>query len=252
LRNLAISLQHALVKHHIAISVDNVALLIHKVATDVYKTAFAVDVTVTAWSFLEDRGTLLVDVDFTLDSLDVEFSVGENLDELARFEVCLLPQDSSVDINDVTLLINEVSLFVDEAAEVVEQVVTALLGLDVAIRVLIKLAHYILDVEALTTVIEQLVQVFASQLTLVELLTSVFVDDVTLVRESVPPVTVDTPCFLIDVESLGCFHQDWLAILVVKVAHKVVGVEVMFLKAEGSRDITALVKVLCWEHRLVG
>jgi hypothetical protein len=96
------------------------------------------------------------------------------------------------------------------------------------------------------------VEVFASELTFVELLAAILINDMPLVGNCVPAVTVNAAGLLVDVEALSCLHENWFTVLVIKVAHQVMRVEVMFLDAERCRDFSALVKVLNCEHWLVG
>lgn len=62
-------------------------------------------------------------------------------------------------------------------------------------------------------------QIIILKLFLVELLATVLVHNMSLVWNCKPPVVAHSTRFLVDVESLGCFHKNWLAILVVEISH---------------------------------
>jgi hypothetical protein len=96
------------------------------------------------------------------------------------------------------------------------------------------------------------VEVFTGELTFIELLAAVLVDDMSLVGDCVPAVTVYAAGFFINVEALSCLHQNRFSVLVVEVAHQVMGVEIMFLDTERCRYFSALIQIFSSEHRLAG
>lgn len=65
-----------------------------------------------------------------------------------------------------------------------------------------------------------------------------------------PSVLVDTSAFLIHEETLLRLHEFGLAVLVVKVAHQVVCIEVMSLNAEWCWNLTARVQLVLTKHLL--
>lgn len=250
LRDLLVILKNVLLKHNLAVVVDDVAVLVNQVALDVHQTAFLIS-ELPARVLLQHGGAVRVRVKVTLNALDVELREWENLRELSVLQVSALPDLALVNVDDVALFVDEVALFVDGAAEVVEELSGAVvLGDDVSVLVLVELAHHVLNVKALAVVVKQLVQVVVVQLALVELLAALLVHDVALAWQHVPAVLVNTACFLVDVEALARLHEDGFAVRVVEVAHNLVGVEVEFLNAERRWNFTTLVHFVAAEHWL--
>jgi len=162
--------------------VDDVTVLVDQVALNIDQTALLVSV-LTGRVLFQNWCSVLVGVKVTLNTLDVELSEGENLRELSVLQVGALPDLSLISINDVTLFVDEVSFFVHSTSKIVEQLAGAIvLGNDVTVLILVELAHYVLDVEALSVVVEKLVEIVVIQLALIKLLTALFVYDVALAR----------------------------------------------------------------------
>lgn len=114
------------------------------------------------------------------------------------------------------------------------------------------MAHHILDVELLAGKGVKFGDVaFRSQLFLVKFLAAMAVHKVALVGKYHPAEFVDSAPFFVNEKAFVGDHHAWLAINVVKVSHKVVGVEVVLLNTEGSGDFSALIKILIQEHVFV-
>lgn len=169
-----------LLKHNLALVVDDVTVLVDQVALNIDQTALLVSV-LTGRVLFQNWSSVLVSVKVTLNTLDVKLSERENLRELSVLQVGALPDLSLISINDVTLFVDEISFFVNSTSKIVEQLAgTIVLGDDVTVLILIELAHHVLDVEALSIVIEKLVEIVVIQLALIKLLTALFVYDVAL------------------------------------------------------------------------
>jgi hypothetical protein len=248
--DLPIGLQDNLVKHALSSDVNDVSFSVNKVAPLVDGAAFAVD-EATILVLLNNGAALLVQVKVALNSLDVELGEGENLRELAVLQVLTAPQLGSANVNDVALLVNEVASLVHSAAEVVRQARLGVFVDNASMGILVKLAHDVLNIETLARVIKQLGQVaIFSQLILVKLLASVHINEVPLAGKCHPSMFVDSSGLFVQEESLFRLHQLWLLILVFKVAHQLVRVEVKLLVAEHAGNLTMLVQVSKCEHLL--
>lgn len=157
----------------------------------------------------------------------------------------------AIDVNNIAKFISEVALFINLSAKVVQQFALAtVFGLNETILVFIKLAHHILNVETLAIIVKELVEVIIVELALVKFLSSIFVNNVALVRNAEPAVLIDASSFLINEEALASLHKNRLSIRIVKVAHNMVGVEIVLLNTEGCWDFSTLIHVIMGEHGL--
>jgi len=140
---------------------------------------------------------------FTSDVVDVELSEEENLRELSVLQVLGLEDSLVILVDDVSILVDEVTLLVDLSTEVVEKA-GAILGSewhDIAIAVFIKDSHDILDVEALSAVIEKSLEVLIVKHLSVKLLSAKLIKDMAR-RSRQPAVLVDSSVALVDEISL--------------------------------------------------
>jgi len=71
-----------------------------------------------------------------------------------------------------------------------------------------------------------------------------------LIGQDHPSVLVDATSLLVHVETLGRLHKLWLLIMVVKVSHNVVGVEVVLFKVEWSWNLSTIIQFILREHLL--
>ena len=92
-----------------------------------------------------------------------------------------LPDFSPFPIDEIALIIDEVSFWIDFPANIVsESVIWTLLKHDITIGILIKDTNDVLDIVALATIVEKLLEVTIIQLLSVELLPALLVNDVAI------------------------------------------------------------------------
>jgi len=193
----------------------------------------------------------LVSVVVTLNSLNIKLGEGEDLGELSVFEVFLTPELLAGNVDDVATLVNQVAFLVDSAAEVINQPLLGVLVDDAAVSVFVELAHNFFNVEALGLVVEEFRQVtFPGELALIEFLATVHVNQVALASKGHPADLVDAAGLLVHEHALVGLHELGLAVLVIKVTHKLVRVEIVLFNAEGCWEFAALVHLFVGEHLL--
>lgn len=76
------------------------------------------------------------------------------------------------------------------------------------------------------------------------------VNQVSLPGQGHPAMFIDTSSFLVHKESFVSLHQLWLLVVVIKVSHQIVWVEIMFLDAEDAWQFSLLIQILVLEHSL--
>lgn len=133
--------------HHVSITVNQVAAHIHC-------SALAVNVALPIRTFFEIWCSVRIQIDFALDPLNVELGEWEDLRELSRLQICLLPKLPACCINDIALSINQVALLIHKPSKVVEQLVAVRNRLNIAILVLVELANNIFNVKSLAIIIK--------------------------------------------------------------------------------------------------
>lgn len=225
-------------------------MLVNQVALLVDKAFLLIKEAVLA--FLRLKCARCVSLAISFDAGDVELGESEDFGELSVLERELLEDNALLGVHDVALAIDQVALVVDAAAQQIDHpALLALLHNNLRLRVLLENAHHFLDVESAALVVEQLVQVSIwLELSLVKFLTSRNVNNVALVQKHHPAMFVAPAALFVHKEALRTLHQLWLPIFVVKVAHKVVGVEVVTLHAEGIRNLSILAQVGLRKHLL--
>ena len=128
---------------------------------------------------------------------------------------------------------------------------------DVAIGVLVEDTDHVLDVEALSTVCQQLLHISIVQLLAIKLLPPKLVNDVTITTLDEPAKAIDASTLLVYVESLLSLQElgdgttSALIILELKISHQVMRVKVEFLKTEGRGHFTLIVHICSVEQLLL-
>ena len=171
----------------------------------------------------------------------------------------LLENFRTLAINYVAVTVDKVALFVYSAAHVVSQdTCAASLRNDVAVGVLVKDSNNIFHIEALSIVIEQLLDIAIIKLLSVELLPSMLVDNMPVAALLKPAEAIDTASLLVHVEALlglqelGNGATRALVILEVEITHQVMWVEIKLLNAEGSWNLALFIDVCGIEELLFG
>ena len=129
---------------------------------------------------------------------------------------------------------------------------------DVSIAVFVKDSNNIHDVVSLSIKVEELGNLLVLELLAIKLFDSVLVDDVSS-WSRVKAMLVDSAVLSVDIEVLLSFEELWesdtstlLVIFNFKVAHHIMRIEVMLLKAEWSWDLTIVINIFSIEHLLEG
>ena len=129
---------------------------------------------------------------------------------------------------------------------------------DVSIAVFVKDSDNIHDVVSLSTEVEELGNLLVLELLAIKLFNSVLVDDVSS-WSRVKAMLVDSAVLSVDIEVLLSFEKLWesdaatlLVIFNFKISHHIMRIEVMFLKAEWSWDLTIVINIFSIEHLLEG
>lgn len=191
-------------EHEFAALVDDIATGVDQVAACVNPAALVVN-RVTVAIALEDGVAERVEVEFSLDLLDVEFGVGEDLGELSILEVLGKPEYTLIGwIDNVAVAIDGVTLLIDTVSCVVLKMAVFVLDWhDVSILVFAHDAHYILDVETLALVIVELGHgTVSKELFAIKLLAAELVNKVASSATLQPAVFVHSAALLIDEEAL--------------------------------------------------